>query len=542
MMRTPSLFIPALFLLAGCMTESPSEWNLVGVYDPSALAKLGAPPPEEDATPSAYVWVPAGHMRQTCGPAKSPDGMGLFDAESMANGLTPTLAILLERDGEGDGSITPQDVRISLGRSGEPEFELRPAVNPRYISLRIDGDADIRPKQLVRTQFEMELCMEHKTGRGWIGGDHTQLRQAFLLDPPIGGADRKYFGGQRDPVPPLLGPPDACIQYTDTAPVGAGDASSRGDGSLELVPSDVWGASLRWCGVEEVGDAFVRGVKPVPLTLGVTEGRPLRMTSSRWRELTTTLHVVDVTPTDPGQEPTEVRVDMTFGDAVVLDDQPLHQQPEGGVGEPGLTDLLEQVPYEYPMLGTHDDPFRYTILLVPNWQIVEGLRRMDAARLLDNDEELDKPRGDGGLGIQDGVGYVLDHPELLFVQLPKRGTDGSNPNDWLNLAQPLAGGPLGWNRWGSNPGMLSGRRPVALFGAKAPVWGQVMLAHNTSLNAFVLGSLAVLFGLLLLGLRRMSDLWTTVPEERVDFWPRVLSEEEEAAEGDGEAPEMPSGG
>ena len=52
--------------------------------------------------------------------------------------------------------------------------------------------------------------MEHKVGRGWTGADGDRLRQAFLLDPPDNNRpDRRYFGGQKDPVPGMLGPADA---------------------------------------------------------------------------------------------------------------------------------------------------------------------------------------------------------------------------------------------------------------------------------------------------------------------------------------------
>ena len=47
-------------------------------------------------------------------------------------------------------------------------------------------------------------------------------------------------------------------------------------------------------------------------------------------------------------------------------------------GTRGVKDPLGRVPYTYPLLGTVQDPSRYTVLLVPNWQIVEGLRRIEA--------------------------------------------------------------------------------------------------------------------------------------------------------------------
>ena len=42
----------------------------------------------------------------------------------------------------------------------------------------------------------------------------------------------------------------------------------------------------------------------------------------------------------------------------------------------GLTDVLAMVPHTYPSVGPSDDSSRYVLLLVPNWQLVEGIRRL----------------------------------------------------------------------------------------------------------------------------------------------------------------------
>ena len=42
----------------------------------------------------------------------------------------------------------------ALGNDG-PEFILQPMVQPRFISVEIEGDGALRYKQLVRTQLEM---------------------------------------------------------------------------------------------------------------------------------------------------------------------------------------------------------------------------------------------------------------------------------------------------------------------------------------------------------------------------------------------------
>ena len=64
-------------------------WRMVGAYD--ATATMATVPDQA----RGYVWQAATGMTESCGPAKSPVGMGVFEAEAVANGLTPTLAILL---------------------------------------------------------------------------------------------------------------------------------------------------------------------------------------------------------------------------------------------------------------------------------------------------------------------------------------------------------------------------------------------------------------------------------------------------------------
>ncbi len=544
-MRWTAPIVGVLVALSACATaEPPTAWSLVGVYDASALTHSGIAAKGEDALGAGaqYVWVAPAGMRRSCGPAKAADGLGVFEAEAMANRLTPTLAILLERNGDDVAPMTPDDVRVSIGmpdaESGvmEPVYQLQPAVTPRYVSVRIDGDADPRHKQVVRNQLRMELCMEHKTGRGWIGGDRTQLREAFLLDPPKGSSDRKFFGGQRDPVPALLGPSDACFQQALEEPEEKGQDAGRGDGSLSLVPSDVWGASLRLCAATETGGADYRGMRPIPLTIGATTEPPNRTESFEWGDLVATLH--------DGETELDIKVDLLWRGEALMQDAPLLNQPvdEDGnpTGPPGVTDLLQKVPHNYPLVGTTKDPKRYTLLLIPAWQVVEGLRRIDQAQPKD-------PRVSAGDGIQDGVGWLIDNPEHLFVQLPPRpgleigGADGDG-EIWLNVAEPLAGGRLGLMRWGYAPGMLSGRAPVVLPGVDQPTWEQVKASHNAELHASFLGAFVLLLSLGLLGLQRVGDLWANIPEERVDFWPSPDGGAPEEDEEVPDAPKLPEGG
>ncbi len=526
--------------LAGCGEEAPaSSWRLVGAYDAATLMAM-RPVPEGEEPPS-YLWNPYQGMTESCGPAKAPDGLGVFEAEAVTNRLSPTLAVVLERTGAAAGGpLTPGEVRVALGHD-RPQFLLQPAVQPRHVVVRIEGDGDVRYEQLVRTQMQMELCMEHKTGRGWLGGDEQALRQAFLLDPPdepSWGPDRRYFGGQRDPIPALLGPPDACVAGAEDDVAGGG---VPGGGSMDLVPSDVWGATLRACEIEEArGMPVAAGGRTVPLKLVEPGEGTLQPSAPTWEEIRVVV--------GPGLDDEEVRVDLFWqaGDGEEIEyltDFPLFPENSGGEGEAGMTDLLARVPYRYPSLGPADDPDRYVVLLVPNWQVVEGLRRLDEG----SDLPL-RPRGTGGEGVQYGVGWVLEHPHVLFVQVPLEGSRGARqqglpgepdpnvPDTWLNLSEIMVGGAFGFRRWGYTVGMLSGREPIALPSELEPEWTQTAAAQRAAHQSLFLGCVMVLLFVVLAGLRRLGDLWVSIPEERVDYWPGRAAEGE-AAGGDEEAPE-----
>ncbi len=544
------MYAELLLLTAPLLGSSPAlaadaPWSLVGVYDSTALQGQRAAERAQagEAAPSTYVWVAAPGMSGSCGVAKAADGLGVFEAESVSAGLAPALVILLE-GAEGAAPLTRDDVRVSLGK-GQPALRLEPALMPRTISVSIEGEGGIRYKQLVRTQLEMELCMEHKVGRAWIGGDETGLRQAFLLDPPDtdkseqsylgdgrdptapltpedGLPDRKYFGGQRDPVPALLGPPDACLQRSpglDAATSGG----SKGEGSLDLVPSDIWGASLRWCNeLEKGGAAELTIPRSLPLRLSDLAGAPAP-SAVRTRQ------ALDVV-VGPGENDADVHVSLSWGDQKLLVDQPLFSPPRREGEEPGIKDLLASVPYLYPTTGTATDPGRYTVLIIPNWQIVEALRRL----YLGNPST---PLPIAGAGVQDGVGYLLHHPELLFVQVPEGGD--REAETWLNLSEGLAGEPLGLRAWGYTTGLLFGRKPIALPGLEEPTWAQAAEAQRASRHGLFLGALAVLGVIGVAGLRRLSDLWTPVPEERVAYWPGPGGDAEPGATG---GPPPPPGG
>ncbi len=564
---TPAL---AVLALTACETEAPS-WRLASVYDAAAISNMV--PVETEDPNAAYVWVPSAGMQANCGPAKAPDGLGIFEGEAMANGLSPVLAVVLERHPDAPpNALQINDLWVSIGETQE-DFRLHPSVSPRHISLEIEDNDLARDAEQVRTQMQMEMCMEHKTGRAWVAAGEQQLRQAFLLDPPDrnAGPDRKYFGGQRDPVPALLGPPDACVVYDPgyTASRSTSDDAGRGEGSLDIVPADVWGATVRNCLPAEQPGYTVQGVSNIPMRLSEVAEAPAPQQEPTWNEL----HVA-LWPPNAALGRTEIEVSIVYngddlvrqavedesstapashhmgvlGNGMQVFTEPLYEQ-SGTVR--GVKDPLGRVPYHYPTLGTVQDPGRYTVLLIPNWQIVEGLRRLES-------ESGEQVMGAAGAGIQDGVGYVLQHPELLNVKVrsledAKAGgqrlqvlADGTEEMtaEWYNIGSSLRGGIAGrlpWVSYGYTTGMLSGRKPIALLGFTEPTWGQVSAAQRAGYQGLFLGALALLSVLMFAGIRRVRDLWGTVPEERVDFWPgQVLAGSED--EGEAPAADVPAGG
>lgn len=525
-MSFPSLSLLSL-TFATAHTEQSAPWRLAALYDLSSVSAL-----EAGASGSGPVWTPTPEMTRSCGPAKAPDGLGVFEAEAMAAGLTPTLAILLRREPEAPARpLLASEVRVSL-QQGEQRVLLQPASLPRALRVEISGGADGRQKQLLQTMLQTELCLEHKVGRAWIGGLNTQgaLREAFLLDPPANGRnDRRFFGGQRDPVPALLGPPDACFAWSGDLEADEGEASSKrvpGEASLDLIPSDIWGASIRWCGEGEDAPApSISQPRPFPLTTSLpryTAETP-QQPNTRWQRLILELNggpkpedvqlLATLDSAQPGTRPTP----LTSGPTALI-----REDPE--TGKQGLLDVLAMVPKELPWLGWESEPYAYTLVLIPAWQVEEGLGRL---ALGDSDTPLAGPRA----MVRDGVGWVLDHPEVLHVQIAPTGTQpdlGAAGEEemvelvaarWPDLMEPGGRIPRVLRTWGFPAGLLSGREPVALLGTRLPDWEQISKAQRSTYHSLFLGSALVSLLFATWGARRLRDLWSVVPEERVDYWP-----------------------
>ena len=645
--RAACLLTWSSLLTAGCgdgatvrraakiMFEGPDAggYRLVAAYDATSLRGAELLLPEEERpAPYDYLWKPSGKMEAYCGIAKAPDGLRIFEAEAMANRMMPALALVIERQGDVP-ELGPQNLRVALGE-GQPEFFLQPGLSPRYLRIDIDIDIGSIPEQelgglsevevrrrleeqlarQVQTQFETYLCMEHKTGRAWQGGDADEIRQALLLDAPDSVRldenavrelpDRKYFGGQKAPVAALAGPPDACFDLTDLEATAAiltppPAADGKGEVDVVLVPSDVWGAKLRACDPAlERHRSRYRGPRPVTMTMSAVPAGPADLPMGSW---STVRVAVDSPSSALGSQRVSVsyfapRDDLSSAGTPILDDIMLYpnvekvrsEGREPTAADLGLVDLVSKIPWSYPAVGDGENQRRYSVLLIPNWQLNEGIRRMERRAAHESDAgeacdarglpslcaslatdrvgltqgqidaevaacqadykeicSLQKAMPTSGFGIQDGVGWILEQPEHLFVLVPDRLEDAglvdlADVTDWQNLASVMYGGDLGLADWGFMTGLQAGRAPIALAGSVEPTWSQVMAAQRAREQAMVLGAVTVLMVFLLLGLVRVRDLWVAVPTERVEFWPGPPPEDGED-EGD-DMGELASGG
>ena len=668
--------------------EQVPAFRLVGIYDSSSVLGVSS------NLQSSFMWQSSRQMENSCGPAKGPDALGLFEAEMIANQMAPGLMVLLEYNSEPNyidatgkscdpelqeectassrSAVTAKDVTIGIGID-QVEFQLQPMVEPRYLSIRIDGyvegeqktrvdpsqledseedseeaeestddedqnlDADgnvineagqvlfdtARYQKLIRTQLEIETCLEHKVGRGWLGNDRDRLRQAFLLDPPDGDRlDRKYFSGQRDPISAYLGPTDACVVSSAEMPKDLG--ASKGESSMTMTPSDVWGASLRDCEkrTEDPGRPLMSPTRTLPLAITENGVRQARLVTPKWSGLE-----IDVEALGPKEEDVMIKVRYNGEPVDGLDNVALFPEPGA------MVDILARLSHTYPRIGTKEDPHRFISLIVPNWQIVEGLRRMysrtciedsperycrcsvrsfeadlgdgetldeklddldNRLRCVDLDNEIchlsrdvpqldladgeeppkssaerclerllvDEPMVSGGQGIHDGVGWLMSHPQFLFVQVPTllkkkegfhildhipsleskdAGSGGGSSNQLPNLADASSGGFLGLQDWGYTVGLLNGRSPIVLPIKDRLIWDISAQAQRSLEQSYFIIALFILLSFGILGVRRVHDFWMRTPEERAYYWPgRQNSQEEPKPEGvdlEGQNPE-----
>ncbi len=504
--------VVAVLVAAPAAHAGDQPWRLVGAYDASAVRAL------ETLIPSTFTWSPAPELSTYCGHPRAPTGLGVMEAVAISTGLTPTLALVLRSEtARRPPTLTETDVAISVSRLGaqsddvEP-LQLRPAVEARRLRVKLEAeDVAQRHVEVVRTQLAIELCLEHKLGRPWAGGDRTRVRQAFLLEGLGAGVadDRRYLVGQRDPVAAYLGPPDACLIDGTSAPRTTGEAAS------ELVPADVWDGRLRPC-------SSLPTPPSLPLMVSGTDVRPPRG-GGRWQDLTVTL--------EPGSGASP-KVTVTLNDDVVSTLDQVALFPGSDTSNDSMEDLLGPVPLTYPMIA-HQGVW-YTVLLIPDWQLAEALGRAT------------RPETDGDMGVPlakrppsdtNAVSWILRHPELLRVQVrPETATEDPEPTEWPDLSAAMQHGSLKMRNWGYTVGMAAGRAPILLPTVESVSWEQAMQAQRARQQSAMMVGIATLLLAFLAGLRRMGDLWRPVPEERADYWP--ATGKEAAAEA---TPDQPGG-
>lgn len=523
-----------LLLAAVALASGGSNWRLVGAYDAAAIGVL------EPELRTEFVWAEAQDMAASCGPAKAPRGMGRPEAEAMGQRLFPTLALVLERPRTTQGAntrLTTSDVVVGLGL-GEIEQYLRPAVEPRSLAIHIDDGGLTREAQLIRTQLAIQLCLEHKVGRGWTGGPQKHVRQAFLLDQPDDVSGDFYFGGQVRPVPALLGPPDACFAGDEAEALTT--AQGAGARKIDLVPADVWGAGLRACprSLRDVSAPSVsirRDHRQLPLQVADESGIPQPAPPSRWAHLQ-----IDLSRTDGDA----VLVDMALDNEQLVTGTPLFAEGDvdASLGRRPMEDLLAQVPLRYPSAGLVGDEDRYTVLLIPGWQVGVALELLaqqhDGTPNSDRDgdgrldEEVEDPAFADAELLDDPVAWLLAHPEHLYVQAAPDTKAERMPEG--DLAAVLGKDPIGLRTWGYTVGMAAARTPIVLPADQPPTWKQVSAAQRMSAHAGFLAATGICLAMMVLGLRRLADLWTRVPEERADYWPgrtEAETEQEDMASG-----------
>lgn len=529
-----------VLVASGVAAADASGWRLVGAYDPATvLAAVEASLDEEEKAALAPVpdfnWSPPPALDDYCGHPRAPTGLGVMEAVAVSSGITPTLALVLRSTERSPGPLNETDVAVSLVRTPEStdpaeQVVLRPAVEPRRLRVELDDrtrgangararDATNWP-QVVRTQLGIQLCLEHMLGRAWSGGDENRVRQAFLLErpDPSADADRRYLVGQRDPVAAYLGPPDACEKDGQKVPRESDEASA------ELVPADVWEGRLRPCPSAQLSALPQVATLPLRLSGG---GYQERRTDDGWTDVQIVLR--DGVSEVPTVE--VVHEGASLGEPTLLMSGNDVSDARGSAAG-RMEDLLGRVPLQYPLI--RQDGHWYTVLLIPEWQLAEALLRRDAMNL-DPTHTMQQPSRSRPSTDVDAVAWVLQHPELLRVQVRPGGRD-ADASEWPDLAVAMQSGFLGTRDWGYTVGMASGRASVALPTHDEVSWDHAVLAQRGRPQAVAMAAMTAVFLALVMGFRRLAELWRPIPQERADYWPAIGKQ---GAEDD--SPDGPSG-
>ena len=494
--------LSCLLGLAACAQPPKGPWRLVGVYDATALQTLADPSAQIAST---YTWVADPAMSETCGPHWTPEGLGVTEAVALGNRLTPALAVLLAEDARGSSSGAPLSRdELVVGydpHDGREPWTLEPAVLPMALQVELEapdeGDASPTSAGAVGTALEQQvvtsLCLEHKIGRAWVGGDQDQVRQALLL----GRGDARaspglFFVGFGAPVPTLLGPERACL--SSAAPASARPAGL--DAVAELQPGDIWNAGLPRCpdATQSAQQAHGADLQIAPTWFGASPALPDGL--GRWRALDLRLH------RDAGA----LRLTATLDGAPIVDEE----VPRGVVRDGTsavvsytLPDVLARLPRTYPRitdlhaagLSQGEGGEAYTLLLIPAWQLLGA-----------------QVTGDGQ--PVDVVGEVLRDLSRLSVAVRASHDEQTwweiNPHWFSAGASRLS--------WGYPLGGTEAEGPLALVGPGPLGGGSSSNAYRASEEGLVLASFLVLTGLALATLGRLSDLWRRSPQLRLERW------------------------
>ena len=95
-MRTVAFSLFSLFSgsVAYAGEDVRPQFRLVGFYDLSSVMGVT----KNDG--SDFRWVPSEPLNESCGVAKAPYNMNIMEAEAAASGMSPTLVVVLEREGD----------------------------------------------------------------------------------------------------------------------------------------------------------------------------------------------------------------------------------------------------------------------------------------------------------------------------------------------------------------------------------------------------------------------------------------------------------
>lgn len=479
-MRAPGS-IALCGLAMSCVSAEKPTWRLVGFYDATTLLSQADP---SGASAKLVSWSVSPEMSQRCGPPGSPLGLGVPDTVAMASRLTPTLAVLLAREEDGEVARLSRD-DLLLQRVTDQDaapIRLEPAVMPYALRVSVNGGADDRLDaqdwmiSAVQQQVATSICLEHKMGRAWTGGDREQVTEALLINER--GAELSadlYYVGLGAPVPPLLGPETACIVDPEGEPTGRPVGL---DSDAELEPGDVWNASLPRC--EDASAPMATSQAPVyfgsqPLT------EPL---DDAWSTLAVTVAGESLSYSLNGQPR--------------LLSQQLSAYQDATSAEGNFPDVIGSLTRYYPTL--HDlrasgmqigqGGKSYALLIVPAWQLHGAEAQASDA---------------------DAVGEVLSAPETVSVVV--KGED-----QWWEINPYRINPHLARLNWGYPLGGDVVEGPVAAVGAQPLSGAESSDAYRAPVQGIMAAAFVVIALLISGSLRRVSDLWRRAPELRLERW------------------------